>query len=452
MSFDYVVVGAGPAGLYTAYILAKRNRKMNKVCVVDREASAGGCHRVRRVGRERFFTEHGPRVYVSNYRTFRRWLEDMGLHFDDYFTDYKFGMLPVGSVWSSMKAKDLAVLASHYALFFFGRREAYRRSSVADTFASSVSPKGMDYLDRICRLTDGAGAETYTVYELFQLLNQNALYRLKQPRTANDRPGGWVHDVQRVLTDMGVVFRFDLGVAGVDRTRNAVVLRNGERIAFRKRAILCIPPAALRTMVPGTVPHGVVDYETYIPVTLHWRGHLNHELPQIWGQGHGEWNIAYVVMSDYFSNEGTVISTCISRLNVPSKVTGKTANETESKRELAAEVVRQLQFLIGQQRPPDAVLVSDGVFREGGEWHTMDTAFMESKSAVHVPQRISPRVVTLGTHNGLNSYAFTSLEATLQNVAQWAGEPVHSPWTVNMLVWLVAIQIMLVLFFRRKLF
>ena len=78
--FDYVIVGAGPTGLTLAWILGKYG---NKILLVDREASIGGCHRVRRV--DGFFTEHGPRIYISNAKTFKTILKSMNMDFDKMF-------------------------------------------------------------------------------------------------------------------------------------------------------------------------------------------------------------------------------------------------------------------------------------------------------------------------------------------------------------------------------
>ena len=50
----------------------------------------------------------------------------------------------------------------------------------------NFSEKTRDYLDRLCRLTDGAGADRYTLFEFLELLNQNAFYRVYQPKLPTD--------------------------------------------------------------------------------------------------------------------------------------------------------------------------------------------------------------------------------------------------------------------------
>jgi len=37
---------------------------------------------------------------------------------------------------------------------------------------NNFSLKAFDYFDRLCRLTDGAASERYTLYEFLQLINQ----------------------------------------------------------------------------------------------------------------------------------------------------------------------------------------------------------------------------------------------------------------------------------------
>src|SRR3990172_10566437 len=83
--YDYVIIGAGPSGLTSAYLLAKKGYK---VIILDKAESIGGCHRVKRV--DGLFAEHGPRIYSSVYLNFKQILKDMGMNFDDMFTPYKF--------------------------------------------------------------------------------------------------------------------------------------------------------------------------------------------------------------------------------------------------------------------------------------------------------------------------------------------------------------------------
>lgn len=437
MKYDYIVVGGGPTGLLTAYLLAKDGYR---VCIVEREKTLGGCHRVRRFGGKAWFTEHGPRVYLNNYVTFIAWLEDMGLQFDDYFTDYKFTMTP--GEMPKMPVKDWFYLAWHHFVFTLSPGR-YKSLSMNDVFKEKLNDSTMDYLDRICRLTDGAGSDTYTAFEFFQLSNQNILYKIKQPRVANDQPGGWVHAVEDKLHRMGVRFVLNAEVSTVDEKHQCVwIAENNLKLEYSKQVLLCVPPQPLKALWSKVDVSQIKNYETYIPITFHWN-RTDLTVPRIWGQGHGDWNIAYIVLSDYIKNEGTVISTCISRLNTPGS-TGKTANQTLSKAELIQETRAQLAFLLDSLPEPDKVIVSEGVYYANGQWLTRDTAFMASKTQATIPQNLGKTIVSLGTHNGKNSYSFTSLEAALENVLHWKtdhGLRVRRRWTIRK----VLVRLLLVL-------
>jgi hypothetical protein len=51
---------------------------------------------------------------------------------------------------------------------------------------NNFSKKSIELINRICRLTDGAGIEKYTLNEFLQLVNQQSLYKIYQPKLPND--------------------------------------------------------------------------------------------------------------------------------------------------------------------------------------------------------------------------------------------------------------------------
>ena len=83
MSFDYTIVGGGPCGLTIALYLSKLGKNC---CIIDKNKSLGGCHRVTRVDGK--FTEHGPRVYSSAYVNVKEILKELDTSFSDIFTKY----------------------------------------------------------------------------------------------------------------------------------------------------------------------------------------------------------------------------------------------------------------------------------------------------------------------------------------------------------------------------
>ena len=81
--YDYIIVGAGPSGLALAQCCSRNGEK---ILIIERENTIGGCHRVRRVkyknpqgNDEMVFTEHGPRIYSNTYAVFKELQKEMKL-------------------------------------------------------------------------------------------------------------------------------------------------------------------------------------------------------------------------------------------------------------------------------------------------------------------------------------------------------------------------------------
>ena len=68
-NYDLIIIGAGPSGLSLAHYMRDTYKK---ILIIERENSIGGAHIVERVPfqNEFLFTEHSPRIYVSNYISF----------------------------------------------------------------------------------------------------------------------------------------------------------------------------------------------------------------------------------------------------------------------------------------------------------------------------------------------------------------------------------------------
>lgn len=458
--YDTVIVGGGPSGLALAQCLSRLSLK---IVVVDPEF--GGCHRVRRVGGK--FTEHGPRVYSSTYATFRMLLRDLGSDFHEWFVPYRFNIASIGqeTVFSTLTWRELMVLGtSFFGLVHpgFGANETMAAYMQRHRFGS----ESRDIIERLCRLTDGAGSEKYTVREFLQLFNVQSIYNLYQPRTPNDTGlvGFWIDRLRR---------------RGVEFVRSEVtevipsgVILDNSKVILGKRVVLAIPPLSLVELLGRStlLTNAFGNYKDlknwaektayidYLSFSLHWKNKL--ALPKVYGFPRSDWGIAFIVLSDYMTHvDGTLISVAVTLPERKSQWTNKTAYES-TLAELRSEILRQLRLAFPDLPSPAAFLKSPGVVPTTRGWTSLDTAFISTANASYLlPQsRTVPNLYSLGTHNGRSKYPFTSLESAVSNAVMLAVEMepklassfgVKRTWTVMDLISFFISTLIIVFLFKR---
>jgi hypothetical protein len=455
MLYDYIIIGSGPSGLTCAHAISKAGYTC---LVIDQELSAGGCHRVDRVNG--LFSEHGPRIYSSGYLNFHSLLKEHKVK--SGFKPYKFTITPSLTRKSSDNTASQALnVFSGTELLYLGGcyfhcmiDSNYYLSRSSHTVFGHFSKKSLDYIDKICRLTDGAGSKRYTAYEFFQLINQNMFYEILEPANPNDL--GWVKELVSSLEKRGVNFKMDQRVTKLTKKNREYHINTDTNGYTGRNIIFATPTDTLAKFFPKFNQIDLKDYnrkslyETYIPFTLHWNEKLN--LKDIWGQGIGPWNIAWVVMSDYMNDpntSGTLISCCISKLNTPG-INGKTVNQCDLD-ELKKEALLQLKPLLKDKVPRNFVMSSQVYFDT--VWKNRDTAYMLTPENYNIkfPFKMKgENIFSVGTHNGHSSYSFTSAESSVQNALKWANihikgfnKKISTGWTVNYVFLLISLIICL---------
>jgi hypothetical protein len=437
--YNYVIVGTGPTGLSLAWYLAKENKT---VLLIDKETSIGGCHRVQRVNG--LFTEHGPRVYSDVYLNFIELLEEMNLKFNDMFTLYSFNLATIGNKNpNSFKLNEMIAFILAFIMLVFN--PIYGQDVSMKTFMdeNSFTLESKDYVDRLCRLTDGAQADRYTLFQFLQLINNQQLYGLYQPVKPND--DGLLHLWENKLKETKLVsFLMNHDVISLNNYGNTIdnitVMNRttSEKIIIKgERYILAIPPKPLKKLLlnsePAKYAFGDIDtiikwsndnsYFEYIPITLHWKNKI--DLPKIWGFPASDWGLAFIVLSNYMKfnrpieleNSNTVISTAITFTDRKSNFTNKTADESDIN-EINTEVLRQLRLSYPDIPNPDFMLISPQVYKDNDKWVNMDTAFVSTPDLnqyVSSQSLIFNNLYNCGAHNGKSNYHFTAMETAVVN-------------------------------------
>lgn len=425
--YDYVIVGAGPTGLTLAQILSRR--KDLKTIIVDLSPAVGGVHQVRRDGTvPGVFTEHSVRIYSSSYQNLKTIMSEWSPKqtFNDVFTPYKFSIDQIGNKnWKSLKAGEKFALVRAFIRFFTNTQYGHDISMSEFCTANNFTIEGKDYIDRLCRLVDGADSTRFPLYAFLSIANQEWLNQLHQPRKPTDL--GFISYWSKFLTDRGVEFRLSSEVTGIDPDTQTVTIKDGSRIAY-KRLVLATNPYIIhkldKTLFPEITPEYASDtnYNTYVSFTYQWPYKV--EFPKLQGFLANTWGVVYVVMTDYFKEEaGTIMSVSITYLDKKSEVLDKAANEIQDPVVVMMEAWRQLSPSFPNVPAPPIMSMYPGVRYAGeppyGGWVSQGSSFINTSQNHNkfIPFASSKytNIFNCGCQNGYQSYAFTAIEAAVTN-------------------------------------
>ena len=171
--YDYVIVGGGPCGLTMAQLLSRNSSK--SILLLDAANSFGGCHRVDRVD-GKYFTEHSPRIYSTTYKNFDTLLHDMGTSFQNLFTKYNFSISNIGEKTAmDMKSCELFTLAKAFFKLMLNTDYGVDISMKQYMIDNNFSPETITYIDRVCRVVDGATSEKFSLNDFLEIVNQQFL-------------------------------------------------------------------------------------------------------------------------------------------------------------------------------------------------------------------------------------------------------------------------------------
>lgn len=445
--YDYIIVGGGPSGLALAQVLTLSKAHL-RILLVEKRDYLGGCHGVTRV-HDGMMTEHGPRIYIDNYLMFSQLLNDMGVKFNDLFVKYNFSTMTM--IFEALRVLTLREIATFF-WSFMTLNDSYKKITLLEYLSShNFSNASIDILDRIGRLTDGGSADTYTLFSFLQILNQNFLYGIYQPRVPNDV--GLFRIWEDALLKRGVVIMKNATIdkfivtdaANADESARVagIALRDSRSeskpiVCGCKRLILACPPQDLQRILSANVELGAAfgpdfyqfqqktKYLPYISVIFHWRTAL--KIPKIWGYPRTTWGVGNIVLSDYMDfndpRSRTVISTVITMPNNPSDHLHLTANEVGNKRDVMKEVFRQLKQIYPDLPDPDYQFLTQSAYDANRrEWIPFNHAFMTTTSGYMPNQSVLyDNLYNCGVQNGNSTYSFTSMESSVANAVHLATE------------------------------
>jgi UDP-galactopyranose mutase len=425
--FDYCIIGGGPCGLSLAWCLTKYNKK---VIIIDKNNEIGGCHRVKRING--LFVEHGPRIYLDNYMMFKKILKEMDLNFYDIFTPYHFDLTNIGGkTIKNLSSNEIFKLG----LKFFNLNDEYKKITMEKYLDdNNFSDQAKNYIDRLCRLTDGAGIDKYTLFSFLQLLNQNFFYKVYQPKKPTDT--GLFYNWKNKLLEKNVKIVLNTTVIDMDSNNdkiNSVICNNNNKL-FKIKAkeyVFAIPPYNINNILINSkndkIKNAFGDLDTfskwtketnylkYINVIFHWD--KKFILDKIWGFPSTSWGLGYIALTDYmnFDDERSkVVISCVITKNIKSEATNKTPNETKIKKEFINEVLRQLRISYPNLPNPTYSIMEQN-YHDGKEWIPHDTAFVKTKYGYMTNKSNFKNLYNCGVHNGNNKYSFTSFESAINN-------------------------------------
>jgi hypothetical protein len=433
-TYNYIIVGGGPSALSFAQAVGQAGQS---VLILERELVAGGCHRVKRIGTQQLFTEHGPRVYTAAYKTFEAVLKDMGLDFYQMFSSQYVDFFHVGGVnmFTALGMKENWHIMK--AFWHLAWDPNYGKNMTMKEFTQGFNSQAIDGIDRLCRFTDGSGIDRYTVNEFLELINQLSIYyKVYVPNQPNDEAlfPLWTQFLEK---KHGVEFIYGVEVMAInmDTDNNTIALQFTDQstlhVPNHTKLIFAIPPIHLVKILNNSNydPFGPefhrfaenTKYNTYLTVTLEWN--ITQDFYNLKNFPPSDFGIAFLpLFTSGSSHKRTkILSAGVTILDRKNN-RNKTANEyTED--EIKAEVLATLKSAMPNLPDPVTITLNPNQKKGNNDimWEDSDNGFI-GKTFVSFESKENPNIFTLGPHNGHSIFSFTSIESATSNAVTLANK------------------------------
>ena len=377
MKYDYTIVGTGPTGLTIATLLINAY-PTSKILILDKHSYLGGDNGVNR-GPNNEFTEHSPRFQSGAYVNFKTILNDMGMEFNDLFTEYSFPIRRLFPAVYNLSIPTITRLTIGFISFLLNNDYG---NDVPVVDIADGNKGDISFLNQITRLVDGGTVYNSRLNQLFQIINQNMLYGMYQPTETTDT--GLFKQWGDFLVDNGVEIELNIDVTDL----NALKKKS-------KKVILAIPPTALSKLIPSYEEIAKdTAYSKYKPITFHWKKKYNIPTPS----DYNDLGIISIPISNYtydpVSPYKTVISSVISNVD-----------DYEGIEQAYSQLKQSIPYL-NSIPPPDEILSNDD----------NDVTYFNSIFSTPIKFKTPVKnVYTVGTHNLKSQYDFTSIESAVTN-------------------------------------
>lgn len=474
MKYDLIIIGCGPAGLTLAQCLKNTYKK---ILILEKETTIGGNHKVERV-ENNMFTEHAPRVYLDNYKSFIHLLKEMNINFYDIFTPYNFTFYDIlFQNFKLLQIHEILKLSLNFVLLTFNND--YGKDIKLKTFLNNnnFSEKSITVLDRLCRLSDGGDIDKFSLNEFFQLLNQTFLYNIYEPKLPNDE--GLFKYWNEYLIKNGIEIKLNSSVKKIKFNNTFIILDDKNNEIECDKVIIAIPPVHLTEILQNCddniknsfgdfnkLKQFAIDtkYITYVSITFHWDKKLN--LQKNYGFPISNWGLISIKMSDYMklleTESKTMISTSLSILDKKGNFNNKTVNEC-TKDELLIEAFKQLKLTYPDiiDEPTKIILYPSNYYDDKEKvWKNDESAFISTFNTefIEFESKTVENIYNVGTHNGQSNIKYTCMESAIENAIALSHKldpllkdkyPLYNPYEITNIIRFTIIFIILFIIMKK---
>jgi hypothetical protein len=422
MTYDFVVVGLGPAGITTALHLMNTGKS---VLLLESKPSLGGCWS-HSYTNQLYFSEHSPKVLFSHAsHDFKALLNFLRIHpkFSPVYSKQTLVNLSVCyHIYRSFKLFDYIhtfIFIIRYILRVIFLKKNESRHTVYDwMLQNNISPEARNFIQMMCIVINGTNATNIQMDHFMKfILNPRhilgSIIQLSSPKE-------WLNTVYNQLSkDSNIDIRFNVRVELI-QTRNGLVntlvTHSGEQIEARQ-FILCVPIRNLfeissrsEKLIQENWFNTLNDFRSFakessysgIGIQFHFDEKIISRSLWCWSCV-SEWVIIVVDKTntlDVFSYDKsikTVWSCVLCDTKTKNKI-GKTPNDYQNENDLASEVLRQLSTQHGERLQPKHTTISNTVYRDQYGWESTASSFTNVFGSIPYTGNIN-NLHTVGPHN-----------------------------------------------------